>query len=278
MWHLKVPKIMHCYWGTGVLPYLRYKTVETFIHLNPEWEIWFWCPKTKGPISTWKQEGNQSDYKFSCTDYLNELMNLPINMFEYDVSEYGFDTNMSEIHKSDFMRYIILASFGGVWSDMDILYFNPITELLVNNSNNKDINTFVCIAPYGHTIGFLMAGIKNEFFIKIGSLVKPFYNSNIYQSIGVSLLNRFYGKLSDINRVSTVVNIGMEAVYTYDANSQPQILNNKNPEFTKGSIGCHWYGGHRMWGDFMRDTDGGLNNLPDNIIGNLLKNDVDSRR
>lgn len=277
-WHLKVPKIIHFYWSMDILPYLRYKTIETFIHYNPDWKVYLWYPKTKGLIGTWIQEGDQSCYKVSCTDYLPELLKLPIDTFEYDVSEYGFDNNMSEIHKSDFMRYIILASFGGVWSDMDILYFAPITDLLVNNPKNGGTDTFVCIMPYGHSIGFMMAGIDNKFFEKLASFSRAIYNPQSYQGIGVIMLDKYFGTLVKIQRVCSVVNIGMEAVYSYNANTQWDILHSKNPVFTKGSIGCHWYGGHRMWDGFMKDTDGGLRNVPDCIIGNLLKNGMDSGR
>jgi hypothetical protein len=86
------------------------------------------------------------------------------------------------------------------------------------------------------------------------------------------MLDRVFGTLKIINQFSPAVNIGMESVYSYDANSQLDILRAGTPKFTQGSIGCHWYGGHKMWEQFIRDTDGGLKNLPNNIIGNLLKN------
>jgi len=277
-WHLKVPKIIHFYWSMDVLPYLRYKTIESFIHYNPDWKVNLWYPKTKGPIGSWPQEGDQSCYRVTCTDYFPELLKLPIDRYEYDVSEYGFNNNMSEIHKSDFMRYIILASFGGVWSDMDVLYFNPITDLIVNNPKYGNTDTFVCITPYGHSIGFLMAGVDNKFFEKIASLSRTIYNPNSYQGIGVIMLDSYFGTVTKIQRVSSVVNIGMEAVYSYNANTQVEILGNKPPVFTNGSIGCHWYGGHRMWDKFMKETDGGSRNVPDSIIGNLLKNGMDSGR
>ena len=271
-WHLNVPKILHVYWSMTVLPYIHFKTVDSFIRLNPDWEVWLWYSKTPGPVNTWPVAGEErKTYIIPCTDYLEKLKKLPVKLREIDVSEYGLDNGIAEVHKSDFFRYIILNSFGGVWSDMDILYFKPITNLLVNNYTNTSKDTFVCISSYGHSIGFLMSCANNVFFNILAALAKRDYRPNTYQCIGTRMLDHYFPNMEAVDRISPAANIGMESVYTYNAYNQLAIINDKIPKFSAGSIGCHWYGGHRMWEKFIQDTDGGLINLPNNIMGNLLK-------
>jgi hypothetical protein len=67
------------------------------------------------------------------------------------------------------------------------------------------------------------------------------------------------------------VNIDMDAVYAHNALNIPDILNGKPSHFTDNSIGIHWYGGHPLWGNFIKETNGGLSNLPNNVIGNVLR-------
>ena len=75
-----------------------------------------------------------------------------------------------------------------------------------------------------------------------------------------------------ISKIPDATEIGMEAVYGHDCYSVLELLKDVKPRFTKNSIGCHWYAGHSMWGSFFNRTRGGEVNLPDNIIGNLIKN------
>jgi hypothetical protein len=63
----------------------------------------------------------------------------------------------------------------------------------------------------------------------------------------------------------------MDAVYAHDAMHIKDILDGTPARFTNKSIGIHWYAGHPLWGEFIRDTDGGKANLPDSVISSVLK-------
>ena len=52
-WQLNIPKIFHVYWGGGVMPYIRFLTVKSFMKYNPDWEIMFWYPKYPSTHVTW---------------------------------------------------------------------------------------------------------------------------------------------------------------------------------------------------------------------------------
>jgi len=271
MWHLSVPKILHVYWGGGRLPYARFMTVKSFMRLNPTWEIMLWQPSLHAPVVTWHT--HELDYGGIYNDYMPELMALPIESKIINFEDYGFGNTMSEVHKSDFIRLHILSTIGGVWSDMDIIFFKPIDKLRVNIPENEFADTFVSICEYGHSIGFFMATKYNMFFKALAGLAKKEFNATTYQGMGSLMFNKYFPTIESINKVNIAVNIGMEAVYPHDSNNAKEIYDGTKPNFTEGTIGLHWYAGSNMAGDFLNKTNGGMTNLSDNIIGNLLKNE-----
>jgi hypothetical protein len=155
---------------------------------------------------------------------------------------------------------------------MDILYTQPLTRLMINNPDNRKVDTVVCISEYGHSIGFMMGSFYgNEYFKKINHNVIEAYDKTHYQCMGSVLCNRLYPTLKSIP--GNPVNLGMEAVYIFDADNTDSIfkktfsLNNK-----PYTIGLHWYGGDKLAGEFLNKTSGGLKNIPESTIGNLLIN------
>lgn len=272
VWHLDVPRILHIYWGGGILLYLRYLTITTFMKLNPDWQVFLWYPINSFKGQSWSIEHNYLPLNPAlCKDYLPDLMDLKVTKMPVDfINELKFDRNIAEVHKADFIRINVLHLYGGVWTDLDILYFKPITELKVNTPKNKDKKVFVCISPsYGHSTGFNMAVEGSEFFGKLKSQLNGTYNPNVYQCWGPNLFNDYS---RDIKDIPGGAEIGMEAVYAHDCYSVLELLKDVKPRFTKNSIGCHWYAGHSMWGSYFNKTRGGETNLLDNIISNLIKN------
>lgn len=263
-WNLTIPKIAHFYWGGQRLPYLRFLTIKTFLKLNPDWKAIFWYPEYPVIKATW--DTGELDYDVECDDYMPELLKLPIEKHAVDID---FIKEMPEVHKSDYMRLLLLSTIGGLWSDMDIFYFKPMVNLEVNTKENKDSNTFVCVSEYGHSISFLMASENNKKFKNLLDTVKMVYDKEKYQCIGSTMYNRVYRTANAMG----AINIRMDAVYPHDADHIIEILDGTPPNFTNKTIGIHWYAGHPLWCKFFRETNGGLINLEDNIIGNLLRNE-----
>jgi hypothetical protein len=264
MWHLKVPKILHVYWGGGALPYMRYLTVKSFMDLNPDWEVYVWTPKEHNNKVTWKS--GENDYISYCRDYLPYLLQLPVIHSVLDFNDYGFTRQSAEVHKADYTRIAVMKYYGGVWADMDIIFFRPIEDIYVNKEEYENKEVFACIAHYGHSTGFLMTQPESRMFNVLGGAMAKEFSSGSYQCIGPDLFNKYFR-----NKVPNGVNLSMDVVYSHDALNQGDLITLKKARFTDRSIGCHWYGGHPMWRKFIKDTNGGLENLPDNIIGNLIK-------
>lgn len=268
-WKLSVPKILHLYWGGGKLIYLRYLTIKSFIKHNPDWKIVFWHPEVPFKGRSW---GINTHYQYLnenvCNDYLPEVLSLPIKSVPIDFNSLKFHKNMAEVHKNDYIRISVLNLYGGVWSDLDIIYFKPITELKVNKEENRDKEAYVCIGPYGHSTGFNMATPNSKFFERLSNLLNVEYRKNEYQCWGPDMFNKYYKSFSSI---PNAVNLDMDVVYAHDCHQVRELLNGSTPRFTVGSIGCHWYGGNEVWGDYLNKTKGGEVNLPDNLISKLIK-------
>lgn len=270
-WYLKIPKILHVYWGGGKMHYLRLMTIKSFMKYNPDWKVMFWYPKYPTRDITWGT-GEQNYDISSCRDFTPELMELPITKTPVDFREHGFPNNIPEVHKSDYIRLYLLSTFGGLWSDMDILYFKPMSDLYLNVPGNKDIETFYCNRLYGHSVGFLMGCEKNMFFKKLAEISKREFTLYEYQGIGCKIYNRHFSTHESINTITPAINISMNTVYAHHAGQIEEILSDAVPRFTEETIGLHWYAGSPSWKDFLLQTNGGLENLPNTIIGNLLKN------
>lgn len=274
-WNLNIPKILHLYWGGEKMPYLRLMTIKTFIKHNPDWEINLYYPKYPTTNQSWFTYENKNQLLL-CKDFSSELEKLPINKIEIDFQDYGVSNSISEVHKSDFIRLIKLNEIGGLWSDMDIFYIRPMNDFYLNNKFYNEIETFVCIREYGHSIGFMMASKGNKFFKKLHELSMAQYDPRWYQTLGARLYNRYFERIEQINSLTPAINILMDVVYPHVAGNEKELIDGTKPNFTDRTIGVHWYAGHPQWTNFLLATNGGLSNLPDCIIGNLLKNELNN--
>jgi hypothetical protein len=268
MWYLnQIPKILHIYWGGDLLPYLRFLTVKSFMELNPDWDILLWTPKESYQNITWVS--GEHNFKIKCTNYLPELLRLKINKEIVDFASLGFNTNTSEVHKNDYIRINALRLYGGLWADMDIIFFKSVNELYFNNLKFKNKEIFVCKDSFTHSTGFLMATSESVFYDKLSDLISKEFKSSHYQCLGPSLFNKYFPTIESINKISSAFNISMEVVYAHDSNQVNELIKNGEPRFTDKSIGCHWYGAHKVWGDYLNQTNGGLIKM-NNIINDVM--------
>lgn len=267
-WHLEVPKIAHFYWGGGKLLYMRYLSIKTFVKHNPDWQVIFWYPKEPFKGRSWYTDMYPAKINEElCRDYTTEVMKITTPMV-VDFKSLGARKNLAEVHKNDFIRVNAMYLYGGLWSDMDIIYFKSVNELEVNKPENKDKKVFVCIAAYGHSTGFNMATPESEFFRELRDNLNRCYQSTNYQCWGPDMWNRYFKTLDHIKEGAE---IGMDAVYAHDCHHVSELLVKSKPRFTEHSIGCHWYGGNAIWPDYFNRTHGGERNLPNCLISELIE-------
>lgn len=247
-WHLeKIPKIAHFYWGNKELPFLRYLTIQSFHKYNPDWEIRFYYPKYRSEAKTWKTHEHKYEVKLE-KDYYSKLKRFPIIFIEMDFDILNVSNDLPEVHKSDYLRWHLLANVGGLWSDMDVIYYDSINKINVNQFHNKDINTVMCYHGNCFSIGFLLSAPNSGFYKLIWEkAMEDIYDPKEYQTIGVVLVNPLMKNFKDIQEKYPdlkTANLSMEATYNYDSHMLKTIYDTTNLEYiTEKTIALHWYAG-----------------------------------
>jgi len=272
-----IPKVAHFYWGGVNFPYLRYKSLCSFGAFNPTWKIKLYVPVKLNISVPWKDEVNK--VPIHTKDYMEETSrNTNIEIIPFDMKNIGFSNNLPEIIKSDIIRTYLLYNEGGLWSDSDILYFKPLTDVF---ENNDDKTAYFCCRydapsqtvardagwdPY-HSIGLLMGAKDNTWFKLLFDSIQKNLNVKEYQSVG-SLL---YTKKIDMNSPD-IYNIKMETVYP---SRHPEYMFSKlasemTPEEKPWTIGWHWYCGLKECGEYQNIYTEHTYKKYDNIITHLL--------
>lgn len=282
-WNLKIPKIAHFYWG-GKLSFLRYVSICSFIKNNPDWHVKLHIPSTTGNIipkwKTGEQRGSVSIQKNN-KDYFNLVEKLNLEIVKHDFSQYNFSNDEHEVHKSDFLRWILLSTDGGVWSDFDIIYTHPMHLMVDNDIKNSEIDTGTCRYNAGswangsHAIGFLMSCPDNLYYRNVSQMSKRFFNKGRYQTIGADLLNKKFNSLKRASVGCKFLDIHPDNVYSItDINKF--IKSDTYIQDYPNSIGFHWYGGHPDISKIENEIN--EKNYKDNntFIGKLVKHTMDS--
>ena len=126
--------------------YMNLYSPKSSVHYHPDYIHVIWCPNVPQKNITWNEFCNKDViYDTKWKEYLSEInaINNVRIIYEDMVKFLNVSEEMSEIHKSDLFRYKILNKYGGIWSDLDIVYIKPITDVI--NFNFDTIN-FLCTA------------------------------------------------------------------------------------------------------------------------------------
>jgi hypothetical protein len=279
MWHLsKIPKIAHFYWGNDTLSYLRFLTIYSFKKFNPDWEIRFYYPKVKyRGAKTWSTFEHSG--KFTGLNYLGTLWSLPFPKIEVDFSDYGLNDQLPESFKADFLRWRLLGTVGGLWSDFDIIYFRPLEQLYLNALRQQSVDTVVCLGEdvnhNYHSIGFLLGSRHNRYYQFISEATRDRLNPGVYQSIGSQIPNAYFPNLAAIRArfpELNVANLALNVVYPLDHTMTPYLFHTGYLHYLAAtSIGVHWFAGHPEAGVFENLLNEHTIINYDNIIALVIK-------
>lgn len=275
MWHLtRIPKIAHFYWGGKKLSYLRFLSVQTFRQHNPDWAIQVHIPQVLSTaLPTW-DSFQQKDVSI-VQDYFDQLSSLNVNIIQHNFDEYKFNNQAHEVHKSDFLRWRLLSTVGGLWSDIDILYSQPMTSLAENISEYQSLDTGLVplIPPAKHTVGFLLASENNRFYQYISKIARAHYDPNMYQCMGSDLINnnfKTFESLSEKFPKQKFAFLNRHCVYSITSKTieyfyQPVDLNVRKKINHRNVVGYHWFAGHpqsqAFENEFTADNIEQYNNL-----------------
>ena len=273
----KIPKRMSFYWDTNAMSYLQYLTVVSFHKHNPDWQIYVYEPSIMFDKNTWITE--EHNEKYTGKNYYELFKKLDYISFEkFDFETIGISNNISEIFKSDLIRWYLLDKYGGGWSDMDVLYLQPMHKLnLVGQMIRGEIETTDIVFAYdnpSYLIGFLLSSPNNGFFSKVLGMAKKNMNSKIYQSCGAESIKNHY---TDIEKIAKnyknlhIASLRLSDIYPYKYADLPKLYASDDETYIKcTTLGVHWFNGapiSKIFNNSYMQNETCANN----VISNLIK-------
>jgi hypothetical protein len=249
----RIPRMAYFYWGGETLPYLRYLTLSSFRKFNPDWNMTLYVPKKLQSNLCWVSSEHKLVKSGTGKCYLSLVKDLGIKIVEFDMEKLGLSNDLSEVHKSDYLRWHLLGTVGGLWSDMDIIYFKSITQVV----DGKQL--VVCfqrgLKHQFWSIGFLGSSSNNLFYRRMFEEAKKRTDSYRYQYIGSILMKQVHGSyVSTIKKYPQykIHNLQSSVVYPVMAHQVQDLYNGMKMEYIKkDTIGIHWYAGHKLSGEWI---------------------------
>jgi len=246
-----IPKRIFFYWGNNKMSWMRFKTLESFRRLNPDWDMTLYTSNPRIQHKVWTTNNYQDFFCYNGKDYRKGIDALNINVVHYECYE-----NLTASHTSNFLKWEKLATEGGIYSDMDILYFKPIDEFY---DKIKNYDTAICQTEY-LSIGLLASSGSNKFYQDIyDNILRPFDFIH-YQMAGVDAIYRYYKcPQPDVLKQAAskypelrFYNIPMNTVYPYDSKHIVKAFTapGEAKNLPKETIGYHWYAAHKKAQDF----------------------------
>jgi len=243
-----IPKNFNVFWGGGTLSFMNLLTVISFHEHNPDWKINLFRPKVLKSFSPAFWQTKEQSHKLQCKDYFNYLEHLDFVddiRLDYDFLNYCYH---HPVIKSDMARYNIMSEYGGIWSDLDIVYLNSVDKLI---KNNHKYNLFVSYGEY-HSIGFYIADKHHPFFLKLCSEVQNWKKVKAinYQYFGRLFVENFFGDFQSLTSLENCVpfKLNDDIVYPIHWNDLSKVTSLDYEEvrehsLTEDTIGIHWFNG-----------------------------------
>jgi hypothetical protein len=276
------PKIFHYYWDDLTkFTYYNYISLLSAIYYHKDWIHIVWMPRNVNKNITWIEYCNKDQiYNDNYSLYVQHLKSFAnIRFFTIDECDiFNLPNDMSEVHKKDILSYMIIYLYGGIWSDLDILYIKNINSLITENFDNLICNYH--LNPDGYDInvfpvGFFCSKNKTKYFKSIIDDVFNFYNKNIYQSVGSLMLLSKFGKISNLDKLyeedNKIVTDDFYMPYLWYDEDIDILFGNydqSNVKNLSNTLGIHWFNGSKKTKKYLETYEkekihnkGLLNNL-----------------
>lgn len=256
---LLIPKTCFLYWDGSPFALLNYLSIKSFRDFHPDWNIKMYMPLHRTKSISWKTHEQKLPY--NGPDYFSELSNLNVEIIKIDFKSIGFINEASEVIKSDYLRYWLLYTYGGIWSDCDIIYIKSLNDVFKDNKTDaiiccqKNPSTHVI---EGYPVGFLAASKNHPLFHDILTQCQKYYDPLRYESLGSILFVRLFPNPLSIKSIYPNNNILiMDKWYylpynwnqlhlLYDSPYDPCIFETHSCIF-----GIHWFNGAKRTKEFL---------------------------
>ena len=237
---------MNFFWAGASMSFARYLTLATFCKLNPNWTVRLY--QCHGNFKrNWNSRERQDFENYDGENYL-ELVNVDLPQVEFH--EFKCPDVDTPVHASDIFQWEILKS-GGWYSDMDILYLQPMDVATAFTEDADLVFSFPANGGRDFTIGFLGSS-ENRFYDDISKTAKQLADKN-YQSAGVDVFRHLFNVPASNGAFEMLWRINKKypdlvcsvlptswGVYPWNWRGTDQIFEYENPV---KALGIHWYAG-----------------------------------
>ncbi len=245
---------------------MRYITLASFRHFHPDWEMRLHRCDTAVLKSPPWETGEVQEFLTPAAPrrcYLSRIDSLGVDSHEWSPP----CEMLSPVHASDICCWDMLATVGGIYSDMDILYVAPVAV-------NREYDAHVCIVDASTPIGFLASSPNSPLFRDVFDLALT-RQSPGYQSAGCeALMGRILQEISPAVRdlgaqpmralfnalrrafpSLRINNLDRNAVYPWWWDECLDIFLPQERDLPHNCFGIHWYAGARSSQQFNRTLD-----------------------
>lgn len=247
------------------MPLLNALTVVSFHRLNPDWDINIYYLK-----QNYRDVNKNIDFRFNSHfsgedsfGIIEDLArdNVNVSLFEYDASPLR-NKGIHSILISDIWRREILYENGGLYSDFDVIWLNPMSEFINIEclGNAGDFEALVSMHELTHSfhnVSNIMSEKHSPFtksLIEATWRVAPPFSD---QAFGTELLNRTYPDWNSIvSKFPRMLAIKYETFYPYSTFNMGQLFvdNDLRPLKSKNVMGIHWFNGNYISKDYINNN------------------------
>ena len=246
-------KNIYFFWEGDHLPFLEYLSMFSFRKQNPEWKILVIHKRYPG-MCRWPT-GEHKRPRSKQRNYFDQLPALNVEILDFD-TEFreilSIDPKIAFVHAKDLASWSILAHRGGIVSDTDILYINPVSGLyneFVADSSKIGAISFDNYPKKDYIPVSFMMGDKSECFAQILCSAISKYNPGVYECSGTPAIP--YKDIFEIKALfpGEVFRIHESVVFPFTHVNFVESIDhvykyNSRDLMPKSSIGIHWYGGN----------------------------------
>ncbi|AYV83491.1 MAG: glycosyltransferase family 2 [Hyperionvirus sp.] len=226
-----IPKIFNTYWNKPQMSFLNYLTLKTFIYYHPSWEIRIYVPVDFVGSKSISENKNVKNY------WENILRNKSVNVITLDLQSSQLGSGI---------KWHVLSTTGGLWSDNDIFYINSVENLLFNDEDDYD--TLLCSQNNSYLTGFMLSKPSNDLFKDCSNQL--------------------------LHAPSAIINskIKIRNCYVYmpfqSANIDKIFTRNCLSEIYSNSIGMQWFDGSIEGDQYSKNIDNIQNNSTISVLVN----------
>jgi len=282
----KIPKVISFFWSGEPISWLRSLSIISARKLNPDWEINLYVnPNVEDyPSASRKSYGRHQNIKhylsyYTGENFLREIEKHNVNIISLNSSLYSdintirdqytkmempfFPVQSSVIHRKDILQWFLLATKGGIFADMDILFIQPMDRVFTEDRKSTEA---LMVYENGYfSMGLIASSPNNKLFRDVYIHALENFTLGKYESTGItSLRNSLLPHPPNWDSIAVkypemkVDCLPTGYLYPFKAADVYRYFGADNldisTEQVQDSIGLHWYGGNpiaQSWNNIL---------------------------